>query len=509
MEHIDRLLGRLEYKTKPWLVVGKGPSYELIRTVDTADFFLFTLNHVIKNHPGSEISHMIDFDVFLECADDIYRNARHVVMPMHPHFAFKATPKTLSDLIKENETLAKLDREGRLFWYNHTKKYFRRKNVSGLVQTLLNRDPARIPEEKFPLATIGFFSAEAPFQLLGMNGITDIVSVGVDGGSAYAPGFSDKTLLANGHSSFNDQAPLIARSINRFNINYEPLGTGYPVKIYVGTQEEQMLAVKVLEHSIKKHTPADIELFPMCYSTITPKEPREPANRQRTPFSFQRFTIPALNKYQGKAIYMDSDMQVFKDIRKMWTLPMGAHDLYTVAKKDQSDRKLHFSVMMLDCAKLDWDIDTIVGQLDNKEFTYEQLMQDMCVARKIGVEIPHVWNCLEWYDPALSGLVHYTDMEKQPWVEANNPIGPVWFEGLFSAVEDGFISLEYIADHIQKGWVRPSLLWQVQNRFADNRKLPADILALDKDFVPAYRRLLPNAALVQKTAKAHKQKIHA
>ena len=58
-------------------------------------------------------------------------------------------------------------------------------------------------------------------------------------------------------------------------------------------------------------------------------------NRPRTPFSFQRFLIPELCGYSGKAIYLDADMQVFRDIRELWNYDFSGCDLQTVraAKK--------------------------------------------------------------------------------------------------------------------------------------------------------------------------------
>ena len=35
---------------------------------------------------------------------------------------------------------------------------------------------------------------------------------------------------------------------------------------------------------------------------------------------------------------------------------------------------------------------------------------------------------------------------------------------LINAVEDNFISLPYIKNHIDLGWVRPSLLYQVKTK---------------------------------------------
>ena len=44
---------------KPWLIIGKGPSYKLIDTIDISQYNVFTLNHVIRQQKA-KIAHLID-----------------------------------------------------------------------------------------------------------------------------------------------------------------------------------------------------------------------------------------------------------------------------------------------------------------------------------------------------------------------------------------------------------------------------------------------------------------
>ena len=91
------------------------------------------------------------------------------------------------------------------------------------------------------------------------------------------------------------------------------------IRVFVGTDRSQQLAVPVLEYSIKRHTTAKVEVIPMLDLPV-PK-PKDPRNGQRTGFSYSRFCIPKLAGYKGKAIYMDADMIVFNDIRELWNIP--------------------------------------------------------------------------------------------------------------------------------------------------------------------------------------------
>ena len=61
------------------------------------------------------------------------------------------------------------------------------------------------------------------------------------------------TLLSNNQESFDIQFDGIIRAINKYNLNFSTIDDCEPIKVYIGSQEEQMLAVKVLEYSIKKN----------------------------------------------------------------------------------------------------------------------------------------------------------------------------------------------------------------------------------------------------------------
>jgi hypothetical protein len=265
-------------------------------------------------------------------------------------------------------------------------------------------------------------------------------------------------------------------------------GGDTPIRVYVGSQEAQMLAVKVLEFSIRRHTTAEVVVFPLHEATIEFPTPRDVSNRPRTPFSFQRFYIPALQNHRGRAIYLDSDMQVFRNIQELWNLPFDGADLLAARERGESGRRPQFSVMLLDCDELDWDLTKIVAALDRGELTYETLMYDMAVARNIRAAIDPSWNSLERYAPGETGLLHYTDMPTQPWVSLENPNGALWVQDLLDAVAQGFIARSYIEDHVRRGFVRPSLLYQLEHGVTDSKLLPRDARGLDRDFVAPYKQ---------------------
>jgi hypothetical protein len=457
-----------------WLILGKGPSFAKSRQYDLSQFKTISLNHAVREQPV-DLAHVIDADVLRDCGETIEKNARALVMPWFPHVNNVASDATLSDMFDRAPVLRRLSEQGRLLWYN------------------LSTAPAVREQESSPVVIVKWNSAEAVLKLLAIAGARRVRSLGVDGGTAYSEEFADltdKTLLKSGHPDFDGQFAEMAKIIAQTGIDYAPLDVESPVRVYVGTGPEQMLAVKVLEYSIRKHASMTVEVFPLnvAGAGIEIPRPKDLENAPRTPFSFQRFLIPQLAGQRGRAIYFDSDMQLFSDIRRLWTMPLDGADLLAARSRDESDRKPQFSVMLLDCGALGWDIRDIVARLDSGELNYARLMFEMAVAKNIRADISPDWNSLEYYEERKTSLLHYTDMTIQPWVSRENPLGYLWVRDLIGAIDSGFIPMDYVVDHVNRGWVRPSLIYQVEHRMEEARSLPPEAVALDESFVPPYKR---------------------
>jgi len=266
-----------------------------------------------------------------------------------------------------------------------------------------------------------------------------------------------------------------------------------PIQIFVGTQEEQMVAVKVLEYSIRKYASMPVEITPLFLALsregIKIPEPQDPKIKPRTPFSFQRFAIPSLKKYQGRAIYLDSDMQVFRDIKELWLLPFDEADLLSVCEPEDSHRPSQFSVMILNCEQLKWDVVDLVRDLENGKWTYKQFVLEMSPASKISPIIRTEWNDLERYIEDKTALTHYTDMNSQPWLTTENPLAWLWCKDLLNAIQEGFISEQFVREEVTKGWIRPSLVYQIEHGIVDPYKLPASVIQQDSlDFTPPHKK---------------------
>lgn len=265
-----------------------------------------------------------------------------------------------------------------------------------------------------------------------------------------------------------------------------PLDT---IRVYVGADQSQALAIRVLEHSIRRYTSGSVVVTPMVDLPVP--TPRDPKQRQRTGFSFSRFCIPKLSNYSGRAIYMDADMLVMKDMRLLWDIPMNGHKVLiqreleapeaTGAKLAAPKKRIkQCAVMMLDCSRLDWKIEEIVQGLDDGKYTYEDLVYQLCLLEpeEIGYDIPFQWNSLEHLDD-MTGNIHYTDMPTQPWVSAANPNDGIWLEEVAMMLQNGTLKENELRREIEVGHFRPSLIRDVQWR----KHVPAALL-------PVWRTLM-------------------
>lgn len=435
---------------KPWLVLGKGPTFTRYTDFDLGRFNLLALNDVVREL-DVDVAHAIDIDVAARCADALRTNCGWLIMPRHPHVDFDPTPKRLEDFFEDYPVLRELDEQGRLVWYN-----------------LSNSKPVG----DAPIIKARFFSAEAAFDLLGTVGVTQVRSLGIDGGRGYSKAFKDLasvTMLANTRTSFDEQFGEIARIVKKHGMEYAPLvePEQEPMRVFVGADESQLVAAAVLEHSIRKHASRPVEFTTMIDLPVP--RPKDPANRARTGFSFYRFLIPKLCGYEGRALYLDCDMQVLADMSGLWEIPFGEQTVLCTYQPEPPEQwrgdanfkpGRHLAVMMLDCSRLHWDIDQIVRGLDEGHYDYKGLMSDLCIVpdEQIAERIPVEWNSLERYEPEKTKLIHYTVVPTQPWKNDRNPLTDMWMNAYREAVDAQFIEPKLVRDSVAAGHIKPSLV---------------------------------------------------
>lgn len=119
---------------------------------------------------------------------------------------------------------------------------------------------------------------------------------------------------------------------------------------------EQMM---VLEHSMRKHAslPVDITWVrlsrnPQSFWYSNPQADAATGvgwrtERWATPFSALRWAIPERCNFEGRAIFMDTDMVVLSDIAELWRTPIRESAVFA-ARHDEGFQR--FCIMLWDCA---------------------------------------------------------------------------------------------------------------------------------------------------------------
>ena len=448
-----------QFTKEHWMILGKGPSFAKHGHYDLTPYHTIGLNHVV-NKTAVEVAHVIDIEVISDCSQMLDQNCKWLVMPRFPHNKMDVGNQRLEHYFDKFPILRALSEANRLIWYN-----FR----SGR------------PVDDSPVIEGRYFSVEAVFNILGELGVKDVKSLGIDGGRLLSSDFAEinfQAALPNNRVTYNRQFKEIRKIVNRHNITYEPLVE--PLRIFCGTDESQRVATRVLEYSINKNTTSAINFEPMF--NIGLPTPKKIEHRARTEFSFCRFTIPQLVSFKGRALYLDADMLVFGDIQNLWNINFEDAPVMCTRQTEiptaWQDQPVHFqpgrqmSVMMLDCERLDWDINKIIAGLDEDKYSYQQLMSDLCIIppEQISERIPPQWNCLEWYDPEQTQLLHYTVVPSQPWKNDKNTLTILWEKEFHEAYEAGAIAQEEIIEGTIRGYLKPSLAQSVGINISSNHR---------------------------------------
>ena len=119
MLELGEWIGSRRADDRPWLMLGKGPTFGRRDEFPLADFNLIGLNNV-AGEMRVDVAHIVDVDVVSSIADRLSENCGVLLMPRHPHVAFRATDRRLEDFFDELPVLHELDEQGRLVWYNAT-----------------------------------------------------------------------------------------------------------------------------------------------------------------------------------------------------------------------------------------------------------------------------------------------------------------------------------------------------------------------------------------------------
>lgn len=179
------------------------------------------------------------------------------------------------------------------------------------------------------------------------------------------------------------------------------------IRVFVGCapNHEDAESQAVLEYTLRSHASEDVQITWMKLSN-DPSSPFHGWNSRNwpTPFSGFRWAVPALCNFEGRAIYMDSDMIVMSDIAELWNMPIAPN----CAVRAKSSGRL--CVSLWNCSHPD-----VARELDfiknNATVHYGASVEPFPKDQN--------WNCLDGEDyPSIFHkdikCLHYTSMPHQP-----------------------------------------------------------------------------------------------
>jgi lipopolysaccharide biosynthesis glycosyltransferase len=256
-----------------------------------------------------------------------------------------------------------------------------------------------------------------------------------------------------------------------------------PIRIFVGSGDASVVERRTLVYSLRKHTRRPLEIWTYNGTRrVVENEAGEtrdcapwldiPHRGFVTEFSLFRYLIPELCGHQGKAIYLDSDMVCMADIGTLFDTPLEGADF--AARPDAypeiARERWALSVLVIDCGRCRFDLPRIFQHIQAGRFTYPEFAQ---LGRRTKAYLPYTiraladgWNSFDRHDESTC-LIHYTDLDRQPWRFRYHAYGDLWFRYLLEAMEAGAITDSEIDGAIAKGYVRDDI--RAGNRGLDTR----------------------------------------
>jgi hypothetical protein len=254
------------------------------------------------------------------------------------------------------------------------------------------------------------------------------------------------------------------------------------IKVFIGTSEINRVEEAVLVNSIKEKIAWEPKIFflngdkctiegPDFFQTVN--IPSDLTNQYVTKFTAMRFTIPEICKYQGKALYIDSDQVVLSDLNQIL---QGISDEFSFAAvsvnnayshprfrrlvldriSSHRDLKNFFlaSVILFNCEKCFFDVPSISESLKKGDFSYQDFIWlGPQFRKKFGLKVANLnpeWNALDSL-PEGAKIVHFTDLSMQPWKFSHHPLLKFWRKFFLKTVQDGGISRNTLLNQRKHG----------------------------------------------------------
>lgn len=186
------------------------------------------------------------------------------------------------------------------------------------------------------------------------------------------------------------------------------------VKLFVGCSAngEDVESQAVLEYTVRKNSslPVDIVWMKQSHDDTSPLYGWA-TYTWATPFSGFRWAVPELCKFEGKAIYCDSDFIWLSDIAKLWNQQFQPGKVVMAKGGDNSWR---YCSCLWDCAAAESYLLPISRMKALKE-SHKRLMTFFSQNDNIVQPFDGTWNCVDGEDLPVDKIdaLHYSDMSSQ------------------------------------------------------------------------------------------------
>jgi hypothetical protein len=186
-----------------------------------------------------------------------------------------------------------------------------------------------------------------------------------------------------------------------------------PVRVFIGADERQPVALSVLQDSInwRSSRPVAIQLLKLDTLPIQ--------RRGLTSFTFSRFLVPWLCRFEGSAIFMDADVLVTGDIAELLeAAEPGKHDVQVMQEQPRFEWP---SVMLFNNARCKTLTPEFIDDTANKLYDFKW-------AKSVGT-FPREWNrCVGYdYEPYEAKLYHFTQgIPVWPETKGNHQEDQLW-----------------------------------------------------------------------------------
>ncbi|MGE7368820.1 glycosyltransferase [Neorhizobium sp. NPDC001467] len=210
--------------------------------------------------------------------------------------------------------------------------------------------------------------------------------------------------------------------------------------VFVGFDSKEVVAYHVLCQSILEKSSIPVNFVPINLANLGHIFKRERNSLQSTEFSFSRFLVPYMSKFEGWSLFADCDMLMRTDIAKLWELRDDRYAAMCVKHnyvpkvetkflgqvQTKYEKKNWSSVILFNnakCTKLDLEYVNNATGLELHQFKWLE-SEDL-----IG-ELPASWNWLvnEYDYSEDANLVHFTDGGPYFTEYQNDDYADEWFE---------------------------------------------------------------------------------